>query len=356
MLTKILVPLDGSPLAERALPYASRVARATGGQITLLQVVSPLGWDTKPPPERDLLPTLNALAGRLRGEGLAVELSLYNGYHTPPGNIIARAGSEHDTSLIVMSTHGRGGIGRFVYGSTADEVLRHAEVPLLLVPAASETPWPDDRPVRILVPLDGSVLAQEVFRQLGRLAEVMPCELLLLQVVQLPAYAQLFPADLLDEVRAELTKLGAELRSPWRSVEARAEVGPVAPTIARVAGEAHVDLIAMTTHGRGGLGRLLLGSVASATIQRAAVPLLLVRPAAWRDHTAQTASAPALTTAAPLVQVPLSAAELELVRHAIGKLSAPPESGWSQSAPLHELLAKLDRAQSELLAGSEGPS
>ena len=94
MSSKILVPLDGSDLAERALPFASSIARARDGRLVLLHVVSPLGWDLKPPPEHDLLGELNAVAARVRAEGVEAEPAMYNGYHTAPGIIIARAASE----------------------------------------------------------------------------------------------------------------------------------------------------------------------------------------------------------------------------------------------------------------------
>jgi nucleotide-binding universal stress UspA family protein len=279
MSRKILVPLDGSALAERALPYAENLAQAAADELVLLHVVSPLGWDLKPPLERDLLADLNVVVERVRAAGIAARPSMYNGYHTAPGIIIARAAREHGAGLIVMSTHGRGGVGRFVYGSTADEVLRYADVPLLLIPATGESTWPTDRPLKILVPLDRSELSREILERLHAVLDNRAFELLLVNVVELPTYAQVFPSDAVAEARAELEDVANGLRAAGRSVDVRVEVGGVAASLARVAEQAGADLIAMTTHGRGGLGRVVLGSVATGAVHDATVPLLLVRPA-----------------------------------------------------------------------------
>jgi nucleotide-binding universal stress UspA family protein len=88
-----------------------------------------------------------------------------------------------------MSTHGRGGVGRWIYGSVADHLLRHAQVPVLLTSAAAQRVWAEGSPLRVLVPLDGSALAEEVLARLGALPAALRGELILARVVEMPSTA-----------------------------------------------------------------------------------------------------------------------------------------------------------------------
>jgi nucleotide-binding universal stress UspA family protein len=309
----ILVPLDGSTLAERALPYATALAQAAGARLLLVRAAearavpeeatwvgeTPAGGargqrapaDREPAPTRrtegvgpDPVRYLDEIAGGLVGQ--AVEPSLVLG---PPGEVIVREARERGADLIVMATHGRSGLGRSLYGSVADHVLRHAPAPVLLVSAVCEPAWPADGPGRILVPLDGSVLAEAALAPAAALAGIHRARLLLLRVVEPPttagaAYAAGYvssdddAAAALGEAEGYLEEVACGLREGGCPADVAAAAGPAAAAIARVARERGAGLIAMATHGRSGLGRLVLGSVATSTLHQATAPLLLVRP------------------------------------------------------------------------------
>ena len=285
MLRTILVPVDGSALAWRAVPYATRLARAARARLILLHATSPGGPEQPSPFE------LTAMADGLRQSGISVEAVVYRVYHDDMARAICDAARERAADLIVMSTHGRGGLGRWLYGSVADAVLRQAEVPVLLVSATCDHSWPTNRPPRLLVPLDGSEIAVGALKPAAELAGSLRAELLLLRVIDSAAYPYLWsdastwkdPEPDTAEARQQLEQLAEPLRAIGRTVEVLTVFGSPTAVIASVADERGVDLIAMATHGRGGLARLVLGSVATATLQRASVPLLAVRPVAVRQ-------------------------------------------------------------------------
>jgi nucleotide-binding universal stress UspA family protein len=282
MLSTILVPFDGSKLAERAFPYATALARAGGARLIL--------WHARTGVTEDDLPIadLQATAGRLRDGGLKVEPDVYDADRGEVGRAICQAALEWQAKLIVMATHGRGGLGRFLYGSVADEVLRQATVPVLLVSSQSEHAWSIDRPPRILVPLDGSPLAEAALDPAGELAEALGAELLLLQVIEpLPPRAKTVAPELAgshvtDELakgRSYLEGIAQRVRRAGHRAVTHFAVGWPAAAIAEAASAERCDLIAMATHGRGGLARAAHGSVATGVLQRTGVPLLLTRPA-----------------------------------------------------------------------------
>ncbi len=304
MLQTILVPLDGSRLAEQALPYAMRLARSSGGRLVLVQATL-----TEPlPGQAELVARaaatrraeieLDVLVDRLRGEGLTAEARVY---YENAATAILDAAAQEDADVIVMSTHGRSGLGRWIYGSVADRVLRTAPIPVLLVPAACAGNWPTDRRLRVLVPLDGSPLAEEALGPAGELAQALGAELLLLQVLEYPlplagdsaGYVPFWDQDAdLAAARRYLDEVAGALRAEGRTVAVLAvaappsSVGQAVTTIATVSRDEQAAAIVMATHGRGGLARLAMGSVGTGVLQHATVPVLLVRPAAIRAQEA----------------------------------------------------------------------
>jgi nucleotide-binding universal stress UspA family protein len=283
-LTTILVPLDSSPLAERALPYAVELARASKGWLLLVRVTAPTGL-LVPETERDVEVELGSVAAELRDSRIAVDTAICHAYDLETGRAIADIARRRRADLIVMSTHGRGGLRRSLFGSVADQVVRAAEVPLMLIPAASERRWPSDRGLRILVPLDGSALAEAALGPATELVTTLRAKLILLRVVEPPTSGRFSPEPALAEAREGLEKIVRRLRAAECSVSIHAVGGFAVPTIATFARSERADLIVMATHGRSGLARLALGSVASGTLQRATVPLMLMRPAAVRRST-----------------------------------------------------------------------
>lgn len=286
MLKTILVPLDRSPLARRALPYAEAVARASGAKLIVLHI--PSNDESSAEAEAEI----EATAAEARQSGIQVESWVYQISESEAETwwAIAEAAQQAPADLLVMSTHGRGGPGRWIYGSVADQVMRHVEMPVLLISANCTRTWLADRAARILVPLDGSPLAEEAISPATDLAGALGADLILLETVAPSIYEAAVgapPLPLLAEAdlakgRNYLNSLAVRLQAAGRPAFVETSIGDPATQIAAVARDRDVDAIAMATHGRSGLARLVLGSVAMGTLQRVQVPILLVRPRSGR--------------------------------------------------------------------------
>jgi nucleotide-binding universal stress UspA family protein len=289
----ILVPLDGSPLAEAALPHAAALAKAIGSDITLVIV-----WEEV---EESLLrgqPDLAAqiaLSGqeacrryveeqaqKLRAEQIDVSSRVLTGRAT---DAILETASEVNARFIALSSHGRGGIQRWWAGSVATAVMRHATVPVLVVgPEALQRPSKGQ--IRhVLVPLDGSELAERALSLAAELVSKTNGRLLLAQVLRWSTQAFLFGVPDVDAARVDeeltkaageyLEKTNAELSVPC---EGRVLHGIPADELLKVVRDEDIDLVVMGTHGRGALMRMALGSVAERMVH-AKAPVLLVREA-----------------------------------------------------------------------------
>ncbi len=279
----VLVPLDGSPLAERALPYALTLARREHLEILLvriLQSTAPRGQHLVQEPEAQA--ALEHLAQELRGQEVEAETLVSSTLLGTVASRILDIADRHACTAIVMSTHGLSGPGRWLHGSVAEELLRHSRRPVVLISSVCDSRWTDATPFRVLVPLDGSALAESIVEP--TLASTgMDSELILLTV--LPPLNAEAAANMLEDVdreevdaRASLGRMADQLARD--GVRARVQIarGGTAATIAQIAREQDIDLIAMATHGRTGLTRLVFGSVATETLQRSPVPVLLLRP------------------------------------------------------------------------------
>ena len=305
MFEKILVPLDGSPLAEHALPYATFLASRTGGQLFLVRAVEI--WaatvhdaiekelDKKPQAEAELAAT----ASQVRAQQIPVEQMVYTG---EAAGVIEVAANTHDIGLIAMSTHGRSGFARWAYGSVAERVLRSSGRPVLLVPAQSETVWKADGQSTIVVPLDGSPLAEEALEPAKVLARALGASITLLQVVEPPnmalvgasmggGYDEAFDLQAwIDEARPYAERVAHKLQEAGVSATAETMIGYAAATIQEVALARKSAAIVMASHGRTGFARLALGSVAMGVVQRATAPVLVIRPSGLKA--AEVAPAP----------------------------------------------------------------
>jgi nucleotide-binding universal stress UspA family protein len=290
MSSVILVPLDGSLLAERALPYAERLARAGSRRLVLVRAVElflPDGEaciESEHPMLAEAQKYLEDLAKGLMSSGLQVGCTVP--YGSPSEQILASIHSYHP-DFVVMGTHARSGFGRWLHGSVADAVLCHSSSPVVLVPSHLTEPAASIRGARLLVPLDGSPLSEAVLPWVARVATETGAEVVLARVVPFqdslyPGYIQVVPpADVeqLNEARAYLSAVAEQLMATALPVRTRAEVGAdPGTTIARLADEECADMIVMGTHGRSGVVRFVLGSVANGTLRHARVPLLLIRP------------------------------------------------------------------------------
>jgi len=331
MFQRILVPLDGSDGAERAIPVAARIARASGGSIVFIRVVPPLaevgtfgagstglhGTIAMKPEveasEKELADATSYLAAVTTTyvdelAGIATETDVASGAASP--TIFSTAGHEH-VDLIVMCSHGETGLKRWVLGSVAQQAVRHSPVPVLVLNEHGVVPPVPDaaRPLRVLVPLDGSELAETALEPAAQLIAALTApaqgELHLLRVVDLPsAYGRMkSQAYISDGVQEEARKeaeayvmaVADRLRETTfatgkLNVTSSVAVSTdVAGTIIKLAEQTEgaesssCDLIAIATHGRGGLSRLVMGSVTEHLLGSTRLPLLIVRP-----HEAET--------------------------------------------------------------------
>lgn len=300
MVSPILVPLDGSRLAEQALPCAVMLGKGLSAQLMLLRAVSmetdadealkQIGLEIgrlMDQAEAEAEGYLENVAAQIRELGLDVSQVVRRG---PAAEAIVDCANQTDIQQIVMATHGYSGISRWRYGSVAERVLQSANVPVLLV-RAKEGEESDrqetKRCQRVLVPLDGSEMAEQVLPATADVARAVGAEMVLLRVVTLQVYgsseAMWYPGpdgwvEAITQVAVTyLNQVADSLREQGVSVTIATETGPVAETIIRFAEANLVDLVAMCTHGRTGLVRWALGSVADRVLRGGSTPVLLVR-------------------------------------------------------------------------------
>lgn len=276
MARTILVPLDGSPTATGVLERALPLLRDPDLELELLGVVPAGGAAAEVEAEQDRLQAkLEQAAARLATHGRSSHVSVVRG--DPAGAILERV-EALQPELVVMATHGRSGVERLVRGSVAERVLRHSSAPLLLLNPRALAGGPLT-PRRILVPLDGSALGEEILPLVTRVAKAFGSELVLLRVEPL-SWSDLetgLPQLKWDPsvVLASLEPQEKHLRDAGLSVQRRAAYGIEAAEILRAAEE--VDLVAMSSHGRSGPSRWWFGSVAEQVLRHCARPLLVYR-------------------------------------------------------------------------------
>ena len=310
----ILVPLDGSPLAEQALALASNIAQRAGSKLRLVLAhqlpsapLDPLAAKLFTSIERATRKSerayLRGIQAKLRQGG--TRLSSAVTLTGKAGLELAQHVRELGIDLVVMATHGRGGIQRAWLGSVADHLIRTLEVPVLLVrPREGEAAR--DRPPgvgQILVPLDGSPLAEEALDAAVVLARIWDAEITLLQVVR-PVLLSVDPALLLSSAYDEgitgswrqqaqdyLDDVVEQMHGQGLRATGVAVVGwNAADAILNVARPERVAVVALATHGRGGLRRLILGSVADKLVRGADVPVLVCRPTGRRKAKKRSAN------------------------------------------------------------------
>jgi nucleotide-binding universal stress UspA family protein len=275
MLRSLLVPLDGSGLAEQSVPVAVRLAAAGNARIILAHVRS--DRTRRDVPDYGL----HAVAERVRAGGVPAEARLLDADDDDVARAICEAAREQSVDLIVMSAHGGGGRGHRFFGDVAELVLRAGEVPVLVIPAGYGRSWTRDRPLRIVVRLDDP----EATNRLVALAAELADSLLLLRVIQISTLGRssrdygYLRVDWETEVAIARHYLGlaSRLRNAGHNVEIRCVVAAPVFDLARFARDEDADLIAVATHGHGDRDGLMLGGVATMHLQRAEMPILLTR-------------------------------------------------------------------------------
>jgi nucleotide-binding universal stress UspA family protein len=280
----ILVPLDGSGVAEGILPYAEALSQDLGESLRLMYV-APQAPHPDQPSAPEAGQTVAATAAELRTRGTDVTTASAKG---DPALQILAAAEESDVDMVLMATHGRGGLERWLIGSVADEVMRRCNRPILLmVPSDFLMPTEAFKYRRLMVPLDGSPLAEAALPLAVRLAQASGAAILLVQALT-PVASSLAPGTYIPDLgrweeeqtaAAQNYLEGVATRIPSTVERETLVLRGLSPanSLVRFAQSEGVDLVVMSTHGHGGLQRLAVGSKADLMV-RSAVPTLLVRP------------------------------------------------------------------------------
>lgn len=335
MFKKALVPLDGSRLAEGILPYVSQLAKGLDMPLVLLSVVDPdaveLPERLRVPPAPDVVPVglniayvsrrttaeqppphpyepggppyvsqmldnaqtelkrrLEEKVSQLSKQGVKARSVTSLG---KPAEEIVRIAEREGCDLIAMSTHGRSALGRGILGSVTDKVVHSSHVPTLTItPERAEHYHKGAAINAIMCPLDGSPLAETALPYVEALAQRMSLEVMLVRVLKLggiySAYISGYPYPNATELEAEiqadathyLRTISETLKSRGLKVGWRLLKGAPAPSIVDLAHKEPQDLIVLSTHGRSGLTRWVIGSVADAIIRTSGDPVLVIPP------------------------------------------------------------------------------
>ena len=297
MYKKILVPLDGSELAEVALPYAEEMAGRLGVGVTLIYVTE----SAEDQSHHMLQYYIHGMADATRhgaeshlkrpeGKEIKAESAILVGH---PAEEIVNYADKEDIDLIVMATHGRSGIKRWGLGSIADKVVRAAKQPTLLIRADGSHPDVREKGIlkEVVVPLDGSKESEAVIPYIEELASKLQAKVVLLQVLALSyhvyaggevvvtrfPYTEKEMEPLKAKAKDYLEKMGSLLKAKGVITRAEVRIGDAAEEIIQLADEINADVVAMSTHGRSGLSRWAFGSVAGKVLYGGNTPILLVR-------------------------------------------------------------------------------
>ena len=295
MYTRMLIPLDGSQVAEQVLPYARCLAKALKIPVELLEIVDIETLRLLANPERgrylDTLLSekmessksyLEAIAQSFQGTQVTCVVEKGKAEEM----VIERAATDKDT-LIVMATHGRSGIQRWVLGSVADKVLHGSTNHLFLIRANDQAKAGGEAPLKkVIVPLDGSPLAETVLPYVVDLAKKMRLEVVLVRAYALPTSTadeyQTYTDELIGLIEAEARDYLAEKIKEAKAkglenVSSVVNVGYGAEEIITLARNTPDNFIAMSTHGRSGVKRFVLGSVTDRVVRHSGDPVLIIR-------------------------------------------------------------------------------
>jgi len=308
MFKKILVPLDGSKLAEAVFTYAKELAGRLDLEVILLYVGSPALHEFTPMHKAYIQQAANTIKRQARevqhktgiqpgGKLVKTRGETSEGY---PAEEILRYADENKVDMILMATHGRSGRKRWVMGNVADKVLRASKVPVWLVRTGTpEEVSYDDWPRRtILVPLDGSELAEAVLPHVEALARqrgAEPLDVILLRVCEPPTTPSYYAPELTgvplnwgEYLNQEVTKgrevareylsgIEKRFRDTGISVKSEVLVGKAGDEIVDYDNKRMYTIIVMATHGRSGISRWVYGSVTDNVLTGVSGPMLLIR-------------------------------------------------------------------------------
>ena len=297
MYTRILVPLDGSATAEAVLPYAEAFAAGFKTSVELMSVIDIGAMATHLAGDKlHHLDTIIAAEEKKSARYLENVAKIFSRFPTEcrivrghPAEAILETTSMDRATLIAMATHGRSGAKRWLLGSVAEKVLRGTTNPLFLVRAAAAKASPQRIINSIVVPLDGSSLAEQVIPTVSIWAQALDVEVTLIRAFEFPASAYYGSENYLtdyDALREGVRKEAADylkekanslIGEGVRTVSTRTIEGPGADEIISYAQTEPRAVIAMSTHGRSGVRRWLLGSVTEKVVRHGDDPVLVVR-------------------------------------------------------------------------------
>jgi nucleotide-binding universal stress UspA family protein len=300
MYTGMLIPLDGSKTAEKVLPYARYLAGRLETPVELLAVVDIAELAAQVSPEKArFLDTVINDSERQSKEYLSKIAATFPGSSAKctidkgkAEDVIIDRGEANTGMLIAMGTHGRSGINRWLLGSVAEKVLRGTTNPLLLVRATDEAKSEGEAILKsVVVPLDGSEIAASVLPMVAGLAKNLGLEVELFRAFNIPfsvysagdGYYAVNVEELIKEVSNEareyLEKKSAELKKLGvTKVTCSTKEGFGADEIISLGRKTPDNFIAMCSHGRSGVKRWVLGSVAETVVRHSEDPVLIVRP------------------------------------------------------------------------------
>ena len=298
MYTRMLIPLDGSKTAENVLPYGRILARTFQIPVELMEVLDIAGMASHVAAEKARrLDTVVTEGERSSEQYLKKIASSFSGVNVGctvergrPEDVIVEKAAADKTTLIAMATHGRSGMSRWLLGSIAEKVLRAATNPLLLVRASEEALTEGEAVLRsIIVPLDGSELAESVLPTAVKFARLFNVGMVLFRTYELPASAYYGRENYLPNYE-ELKNRVKEQAQDYldKRIEAiKAEgVQRVSSVLIEGSGPNEIidyarktpnALITMCTHGRSGVKRWVLGSVTEKVVRHSGDPVLVMR-------------------------------------------------------------------------------
>lgn len=264
VLTRILLPLDGSSAAEAQLGRLRPLLKGIETDVVVVRAVEPmLPVDPGVVPLPKLLDEAQGyVAGvvrRLKGEGVKARGLARVGH---AATVILDAAGQEGATLVAMGTHGRTGLSRWVIGSVAEKVVRASPIPVLLMRGTGEATFR-----RILVPIDAGEVSSSVIPKAAEVAKVFESRVWILHILEEQVVE---PVPEMKRAADRFLELGIR-------VEPLLARGEAAGAILEEGRRQSVDLIAMATHGRWGPSRWVLGSVAEKVLRASEVPLLLVR-------------------------------------------------------------------------------
>ncbi len=303
MFSKIIVPLDGSELSEQIVPYAATLARALLMPLELLHVVDPKTIQVREAEadghevfleqaiehqESWASTYLAALAKPIQAANQSIQTTVIVG---DPAATIVQEAQPGGGRLVAMATHGRTGLARWAMGSVADTVLHQGTMPLLLFRPDPRRSRSHGTPRTIIVPLDGSEISEQALPLAAVLGRGLGAKVVVARAVSLHALAPVpagpgvyLPTSTAGQARMYLDGHVHELCVDRVDADGVVLEGDPATEILDLAERRPDSLVVMTTHGRSGIPRMVLGSVAGDVVRRSPSPVLVVRAA----HSAQS--------------------------------------------------------------------